>query len=46
MCSNVFNELALSVDVAKEGVQAAANFFQAKVNFPLRYVVPKTTYWL
>ncbi|VDN55299.1 unnamed protein product [Dracunculus medinensis] len=31
MCSNVFNELALSVDVAKEGVQAAANFFQAKI---------------
>ncbi|VDM95960.1 unnamed protein product, partial [Onchocerca ochengi] len=30
-CSEVFNELAASVDVVKEGVHAAADFFQAKI---------------
>lgn len=30
-CSDVFNELAASVDVTKEGVQGATNFFQAKI---------------
>ncbi|VDN04289.1 unnamed protein product [Thelazia callipaeda] len=30
-CGKVFNELAASVDVTKEGVHAAANFFQAKI---------------
>ncbi|KHN85432.1 EF-hand domain-containing protein D1 [Toxocara canis] len=31
-CSEVFNELAQSVDVTKEGVQGAAGFFQAKID--------------
>lgn len=31
-CSKVFNELAKSVDVVKEGVHAAADFFEAKVS--------------
>uniref|UniRef100_A0A0N5ATR3 EF-hand domain-containing protein n=1 Tax=Syphacia muris TaxID=451379 RepID=A0A0N5ATR3_9BILA len=30
-CSEVFNELASSVDVSKEGVKGAANFFQARI---------------
>ncbi|VDD93527.1 unnamed protein product, partial [Enterobius vermicularis] len=30
-CSQVFNELASSVDVTKEGVKGAANFFQARI---------------
>lgn len=30
-CAEVFNDLVKSVDVAKEGVQAAADFFQAKI---------------
>lgn len=30
-CADVFNEIAQSVDVTKEGVHAAADFFQAKV---------------
>uniref|UniRef100_A0A1I7XBX9 EF-hand domain-containing protein n=1 Tax=Heterorhabditis bacteriophora TaxID=37862 RepID=A0A1I7XBX9_HETBA len=30
-CSEVFQQLAQSVDVAKEGVLGAANFFQAKI---------------
>lgn len=30
-CAEVFNQLASSVDVTKEGVQGAANFFQAKI---------------
>ncbi|VDK19425.1 unnamed protein product, partial [Anisakis simplex] len=30
-CSEVFNELAQSIDVTKEGVHTAAGFFQAKV---------------
>ncbi|VDN22190.1 unnamed protein product [Gongylonema pulchrum] len=30
-CAEVFNKLAESVDVAKEGVHAAADFFQAKI---------------
>lgn len=31
-CATVFNELAASVDVVKEGVHAAADFFEAKVS--------------
>uniref|UniRef100_A0A914ZF15 EF-hand domain-containing protein n=1 Tax=Parascaris univalens TaxID=6257 RepID=A0A914ZF15_PARUN len=31
-CSEVFNELAQSIDVSKEGVQGAAGFFQAKID--------------
>ncbi|VDK79260.1 unnamed protein product [Litomosoides sigmodontis] len=30
-CATVFNELAASVDVVKEGVHAAADFFEAKI---------------
>lgn len=32
-CSQVFNALAASVNVVKEGVHAAADFFEAKVSF-------------
>ncbi|MCP9263912.1 EF-hand domain-containing protein D2 [Dirofilaria immitis] len=30
-CAEIFNELAASVDVIKEGVHAAADFFEAKI---------------